>query len=408
MAAAVIAALPAISNSLPEGMTLTMMYDSTEQIAASIDEVLLTIVQATLIVAFIILIFLGSFRSVLMPLVAIPLSLVGVLFMLFLMGYSINLLTLLAMVLAIGLVVDDAIIVVENVQRHIDEGLAPHAAASMAMKELFTAIVAMMLTLIAVFTPLFFTGGLTGALFREFAVTLAGAVFISGVVALTITPMMAARVLRAGGHGRFQKVIDGGFARLERWYGRPARVLARLSPGDAADRGGADRRDRLSLHAHLDRARARGGHRRALRHRQRAALRDQRLYRVLSRRRCASDRGPARAAPPTSRSSGSAARPTPASRSGPSTTGPSATGRRPRSSRTCRGASPVAGVEAFVFAPPSLPGAGGGLPISLVLQSTGDPSTVYEVAESPPRRLWRAAASSSCRTRSASTRPRWW
>jgi multidrug efflux pump len=125
---------------------------------------------------------------------------VGVLFILFLMGYSINLLTLLAMVLAIGLVVDDAIIVVENVQRHIDDGLAPMQAAFVSMRELSTPIIAMMLTLIAVFTPLFFTGGLTGALFREFAVTLAGAVFISGIVALTISPMMAARVLRSGGH----------------------------------------------------------------------------------------------------------------------------------------------------------------------------------------------------------------
>ena len=182
----VLAELPAIQDSLPEGMTLTMMYDATEQIAASINEVLRTIIEATVIVAVIILLFLGSMRSVMMPLVAIPLSLVGVMFILFLMGYSINLLTLLAMVLAIGLVVDDAIIVVENVQRHIDEGLSPMQAAFTSMRELSTAIIAMMLTLIAVFLPLFFTGGLTGALFQEFAVTLAGAVFISGIVALTI------------------------------------------------------------------------------------------------------------------------------------------------------------------------------------------------------------------------------
>ncbi len=216
----VLAELPAIQASLPDGMTLTMMYDATEQIAASINEVLRTIIEATLIVAVIILLFLGSARSVLMPLVAIPLSLVGVLFILFLMGYSINLLTLLAMVLAIGLVVDDAIIVVENVQRHIDEGESPMQAAFSSMRELSTAIIAMMLTLIAVFLPLLFTGGLTGALFREFAVTLAGAVFISGIVALTISPMMAARLLKKGGENRFQKRLNRGFTRFEGWYER--------------------------------------------------------------------------------------------------------------------------------------------------------------------------------------------
>src|SRR5690606_15146942 len=220
MAAAVNDELPAIRASLPEGMTLTMMYDATEQIAASIEEVLRTIVEATLIVGIIILLFLGSVRSVLVPFVAIPLSLVGVLFILFLMGYSINLLTLLAMVLAIGLVVDDAIIVVENVQRHIDEGRSPMMASFISMKELVGPIIAMMLTLIAVFTPLFFTGGLTGALFREFAVALAGAVFLSGVVALTISPMMTGRLLRATGQSRFQLLLDRHFTRFENWYER--------------------------------------------------------------------------------------------------------------------------------------------------------------------------------------------
>jgi multidrug efflux pump len=139
-----------------------------------------------------------------MPVVTIPLSLIGVLFILFLFGYSINLLTLLAMVLAIGLVVDDAIVVVENIHRHI-EGLPPIQAAFTGMKEITGAVVAMTITLAAVFAPLAFTGGLTGALFREFAVTLAGAVIISGIVALTITPMMSARLLQKGGQpGRFQ------------------------------------------------------------------------------------------------------------------------------------------------------------------------------------------------------------
>src|SRR5690606_18305452 len=139
---------------------------------------------------------LGSFRSVLMPIVTIPLSLIGVCFVLFMLGYSINLLSLLAMVLAIGLVVDDAIVVVENIHRHIEEGLTPRHAAFVGMKEITGPVVAMTITLAAVFAPLAFTGGLTGALFREFAMTLAGAVVISGTVALTITPMMSARLLK--------------------------------------------------------------------------------------------------------------------------------------------------------------------------------------------------------------------
>ena len=168
----------------------------------------------------VILLFLGSFRSVLMPIVTIPLSLIGVCAMLLALGYSINLLTLLAMVLAIGLVVDDAIVVVENIHRHIEEGYSPIGAAIHGMKEIPGPIVAMTLTLAAVFAPLAFTGGLTGALFREFALTLAGSVIISGVVAMTITPMMAARLLTAGGASRFQRIVDRTFDRIANWYER--------------------------------------------------------------------------------------------------------------------------------------------------------------------------------------------
>ena len=201
-AAAVIEELPEIRQSLPDGMSIELVYDSTETISASIEEVFKTIGEAVLIVIVVILLFLGSFRSVLMPVVTIPLSLIGVCFLLYMMGYSINLLSLLAMVLAIGLVVDDAIVVVENIHRHIEEGLSPVQAAYKGMAEITSSIVAMTITLAAVFAPLMFIGGLTGSLFLEFAFTLAGAVIISGVVALTITPMMSARILKAGNRGR--------------------------------------------------------------------------------------------------------------------------------------------------------------------------------------------------------------
>ncbi|MGO4832228.1 efflux RND transporter permease subunit, partial [Rhizobiaceae sp. 2RAB30] len=183
-AGAVLKELPALQASLPDGMTVTMVYDATEQIGASIDEVFKTIAEAVAIVVVVILLFLGSFRSVLMPIVTIPLSLVGACFLLFAMGYSINLLSLLAMVLAIGLVVDDAIVVVENIHRHMEEdGMSPMQAAFKGMREISSAVVAMTITLAAVFAPLAFIGGLTGSLFREFAMTLAGAVVLSGVVA---------------------------------------------------------------------------------------------------------------------------------------------------------------------------------------------------------------------------------
>ena len=219
-AAAVAKELPAINASLPDGMKMELVYDSTETISASIDEVFKTITEAVVIVVVVILLFLGSFRSVLMPIATIPLSLVGVLALLLALGYSINLLTLLAMVLAIGLVVDDAIVVVENIHRHIEEGMKPLAAAIKGMREITGPIVAMTITLAAVLAPLGFTGGLTGALFSEFAYTLAGSVLISGLVALTITPMMSARLLSHGNTSRFQRTVDRVFDGLANWYER--------------------------------------------------------------------------------------------------------------------------------------------------------------------------------------------
>ena len=219
-AAAVVDELPAINASLPEGMTIELVYDSTETISASIEEVFKTIAEAVAIVVLVILLFLGSFRSVLMPVVTIPLSLIGVCSVLLALGYSLNLLSLLAMVLAIGLVVDDAIVVVENIHRHIEEGLTPLDASIVGMKEITGPVIAMTLTLAAVLSPLGFTGGLTGALFREFAFALAGAVIISGVVALTITPTMAARLLKSGEGSRFQRIVDRTFDRVANWYER--------------------------------------------------------------------------------------------------------------------------------------------------------------------------------------------
>ncbi len=208
-----------IQKDLPEGTQITLLYDSTEAISSSIVEVVKTIGEASLIVVLVILLFLGSFRSVVIPIVTIPLSLIGVSFLMWAFGYSLNTLTLLAMVLAIGLVVDDAIVVVENIHRHIEEGHKPLHAAIESMNEISSAVVAMTITLAAVFTPIAFTTGVTGSLFREFALTLAGAVAISGFVALTISPMMAARMLTSTG-GRFAHFVDHAFDAVGNWYER--------------------------------------------------------------------------------------------------------------------------------------------------------------------------------------------
>ena len=173
-------------------------YDATEYIDDAISEVLRTLTETLLIVIVVIFLFLGSFRAVIIPIVAIPISLIGAVFLMLAAGFTINLLTLLAIVLAVGLVVDDAIVMVENVERHLHAGMPPVQAALTAARELVGPIVAMTITLAAVYAPVGIQGGLTGALFREFAFTLAGAVIVSGVVALTLSPMMAGRLLRTG------------------------------------------------------------------------------------------------------------------------------------------------------------------------------------------------------------------
>ncbi|MEO8188900.1 MAG: efflux RND transporter permease subunit [Acidobacteriota bacterium] len=187
-----------VQGSLPAGMTSGIPYDSTLYIDKAISEVLKTLSETLVIVIIVIFLFLGSFRSVLIPIVAIPISLVGAVFLMLVAGFTINLLTLLAIVLSVGLVVDDAIVMVENVERHLHMGQKPFEAAIHAARELRGPIIAMTITLAAVYAPVGLQGGLTGALFREFAFTLAGAVIVSGIVALTLSPMMSSRLLRAG------------------------------------------------------------------------------------------------------------------------------------------------------------------------------------------------------------------
>ena len=192
------AALPDIERELPTGMSMAIPYDSTLYIQSAIDDVVRTLTETILIVIIVIFLFMGSFRSVLIPIVAIPLSLVGAFFLMMLFGFTLNLLTLLAIVLAVGLVVDDAIVVVENVERHLQEGMKPFDAAIRGARELFGPIIAMTISLATVYAPIGLQGGLSGSLFREFAFTLSGAVAISGVVALTLSPMMASKLLKQG------------------------------------------------------------------------------------------------------------------------------------------------------------------------------------------------------------------
>ncbi|MCU1715512.1 multidrug efflux RND transporter permease subunit [Pseudomonas sp. 5P_3.1_Bac2] len=213
--------LPELEAQLPPNLKVSIAYDATRFIRASIDEVVKTLGEAILIVIVVVFLFLGALRSVVIPVITIPLSMIGVLFFMQLMGYSINLLTLLAMVLAIGLVVDDAIVVVENIHRHIEEGKTPFDAALLGAREIAVPVVSMTITLAAVYAPIGFLEGLTGALFKEFALTLAGAVIISGIVALTLSPMMCSKLLRHETKpSGFVHKLDQLFDSLKRRYQR--------------------------------------------------------------------------------------------------------------------------------------------------------------------------------------------
>ena len=213
-----------IKEQLPEGLDSKIVYDSSLFIDSSINEVIFSLFEAIIIVTAVVFIFLGSMRSVFIPTITIPLSLIGTFFIMLLLGYTINLLTLLALVLAIGLVVDDAIIVVENVYRHIEEGLSPVDAALISARELTNPIIAISVVLIAVYLPIGFMEGLTGALFTEFAFTLAGAVAISAVLALTLSPMMCSKMLKAaneqGEKSKFILFVDRYFDKLQHAYQR--------------------------------------------------------------------------------------------------------------------------------------------------------------------------------------------
>ncbi|HET9554837.1 MAG TPA: efflux RND transporter permease subunit [Anaeromyxobacteraceae bacterium] len=215
------AELASLQKEIPEQIQARIAYDGTAYIQSAIEEVERTLGETLLIVVVVIFLFLGSLRSVLVPVVAIPVSLVGAVFLMQAFGFTVNLLTLLAVVLSVGLVVDDAIVVVENVERHLRQGARPLDAALTGARELVGPIISMTITLAAVYTPIAFQGGLTGSLFREFALTLAGAVTISGVVALTLSPVMSAYLLR-GGHDAsgFAGVVERAFERLRATYAR--------------------------------------------------------------------------------------------------------------------------------------------------------------------------------------------
>ncbi|ELE1961926.1 multidrug efflux RND transporter permease subunit [Vibrio vulnificus] len=221
IAADVLELLPQLERNLPSNIRMNVMYDSTIAINESIHEVVKTIVEAAVIVLVVITLFLGSFRAVIIPIVTIPLSLIGVAMVMQAMGFSWNLMTLLAMVLAIGLVVDDAIVVLENVDRHIKAGESPFRAAIIGSREIAVPVIAMTLTLGAVYAPIALMGGITGSLFKEFALTLAGSVFVSGIVALTLSPMMCSKMLKAHEKpSKFEEkvhhVLDGMTNRYEK------------------------------------------------------------------------------------------------------------------------------------------------------------------------------------------------
>ena len=224
-------AIPGIKAQLPTGMKVGIPYDATAYIQDAINEVLRTLTETLLIVVVVIFLFLGSFRSVLIPVVAIPISLIGAVFLMLAFGFTINLLTLLAIVLSVGLVVDDAIVMVENVERHLQMGKSPQRAAIDAARELVGPIISMTITLAAVYAPIGIQGGLTGALFREFAFTLAGAVIVSGIVALTLSPMMGSKLLRAGDTERgFAGWINRRFERVRSAYERALTGTLRYRP----------------------------------------------------------------------------------------------------------------------------------------------------------------------------------
>lgn len=231
IAADVTAKLPELERNMPSTIKMNVLYDSTVAINESIHEVVKTIIEAALIVLVVITLFLGSFRAVLIPIITIPLSLIGVAMMMELFGFSLNLMTLLAMVLAIGLVVDDAIVVLENVDRHIKLGESPFRAAIIGTREIAVPVISMTLTLAAVYAPIALMGGITGSLFKEFALTLAGAVFVSGIIALTLSPMMCSKMLKANEKpSKFEAKVHSFLDRMTEGYARMLGGIMNIRP----------------------------------------------------------------------------------------------------------------------------------------------------------------------------------
>ena len=222
--------LEVIKKELPKGIEANIGYDSTVYIEEAISEVTSTLVETLVIVMFVIFMFMGRIRTVLVPIIAIPISLIGAIFLMQLLGFTINLLTLLAIVLSVGIVVDDAIIVVENIERHLEAGMGGMDAALTGVRELIGPVIATTLTLVAVYLPIGFQGGLTGSLFREFALTLSGAVIVSTIVALTLSPMLSSVVLKSGEHKGLAKMINHGFSKLRIRYGKILRVALSTRP----------------------------------------------------------------------------------------------------------------------------------------------------------------------------------
>ncbi|WP_394212344.1 multidrug efflux RND transporter permease subunit [Enterovibrio calviensis] len=231
IAADVMAKLPELERNMPSTIKMNVLYDSTVAINESINEVVKTIIEAALIVLVVITLFLGSFRAVLIPIITIPLSLIGVAMIMQVFGFSLNLMTLLAMVLAIGLVVDDAIVVLENVDRHIKLGETPFRAAIIGTREIAVPVISMTLTLAAVYAPIALMGGITGSLFKEFALTLAGAVFISGIIALTLSPMMCSKMLKANEQpNKFEATVHRFLDRMTEGYARMLAGIMTIRP----------------------------------------------------------------------------------------------------------------------------------------------------------------------------------
>lgn len=375
---------PSIVSALPEGLEGEIGYDSTIYIRDAIAEVRATLIEAVVIVVVVIFLFLGSVRSSLIPAVTVPLSLVGAMFLMLTMGFSINLLTLLAMVLAIGMVVDDAIIVLENIHRHIEEGMAPYDASIKGARELVGPVIAMTITLMAVFAPIGFLSGITGKLFSEFAFTLAGAVLISGVVALTLTPMMCAKILRAehsgGSEGGFAAWLDSRFESWREAYKRRlhgaldtkiviavfgAIVFASCyflfisTPGELApeeDIGFAfsiNETDGYSSREYLDQYFAEA---------QKTALAQDNIDHIFT---FASNEG-------GSTNTGFMGLILPPWDDRSATTGQVVNQLLPELEK-------VAGIRPAVIVPPALPTPGQGYPVEFVLKSTADPETLYQV-----------------------------